>query len=51
MQSIFDYGFSTGKSSGLGLVIVKKIVEAHGWQISVTSNADSTVFQILFPEA
>ncbi len=49
-NQIFDYGFSTSKESmGLGLSIVKKIVEAHGWQISVRSNVDGTTFQITIP--
>ncbi|MFX0152432.1 MAG: PAS domain S-box protein, partial [Candidatus Hodarchaeota archaeon] len=31
-EKIFNYGFTTSKGSmGLGLSIVKKIIEAHGW--------------------
>ena len=50
MKTIFDLGFSTGKSSGLGLLIVKKIVKAHGWQIDVKSEVESTAFQISIPQ-
>jgi len=49
-NQIFDYGFSTSKDSmGLGLPIVKKIIEAHGWKIAVHSNSERTLFQIKIP--
>lgn len=36
-NQVFDRGFSTGdNSTGLGLVIVRAIVQAHGWSIDVT---------------
>jgi PAS domain S-box-containing protein len=36
---VFEAGFSTDKQgTRLGLTIVKQIVEAHGWQISVTDS-------------
>lgn len=36
-ESVFDLGVSTRESgSGFGLAIVRDIVEAHGWSISVT---------------
>ncbi|MFW5905467.1 MAG: histidine kinase N-terminal 7TM domain-containing protein [archaeon] len=34
-EAIFQYGMSTGDSSGFGLAIVRTIVEAHGWEIRV----------------
>nr|WP_248897169.1 ATP-binding protein [Haloplanus sp. XH21] len=38
---VFDAGYSTRESGrGFGLSIVKQIVEAHGWEISVTESAD-----------
>jgi signal transduction histidine kinase/CheY-like chemotaxis protein len=49
-EKIFDYGFTTtSKSMGLGLSIVKKIIEAHGWYISVHSSQQKTYFQISIP--
>jgi PAS domain S-box-containing protein len=39
-DSVFDVGFSTaGDGTGFGLSIVREIVEAHGWGISVTEGA------------
>jgi signal transduction histidine kinase len=35
--------------SGLGLSIVKAIVERHGGSISVASNPGRTVFEIVLP--
>jgi two-component system sensor histidine kinase VanS len=47
---IFDYGFTTLKGSmGLGLSIVRKIIEAHGWSITVQSYNETTSFQISIP--
>ncbi|MHA2108382.1 MAG: response regulator [Candidatus Hodarchaeales archaeon] len=49
-EKIFDYGFTTmSNNMGLGLSIVKKIIEAHGWYISVHSSQESTYFQISIP--
>ncbi|MFX0114277.1 MAG: PAS domain S-box protein [Candidatus Hodarchaeota archaeon] len=49
-QKIFRQGFTTKKDGkGLGLAIVQKIVEAHGWQISLDQNPRTT-FQIMIPE-
>lgn len=52
VEHIFDY-FYTTKSNGLGigLPIVKKIVEAHGGRISVSSTpGKGTTFVIKFTE-
>ena len=46
---IFDYGFSTQDSVGLGLSIVRKIIEAHGWDIFVESSEGGTSFHISIP--
>lgn len=49
-EKIFDYGFTTLRHSmGLGLSIVRKIIDAHGWQISVQSTEEKTTFQISIP--
>ena len=47
-ESVFESGYSTNESgTGLGLPIVEEIVEAHGWDISVTeSEAGGARFEI-----
>ena len=48
-QVVFRRGFPTkNKSSGLGLAIVQKLVEAHGWKITL-DNTRETAFRILIP--
>lgn len=51
MDKIFNPFYTTKKkSSGLGLLIVQKIIEAHGGAISVLSKeGNGTVFEILLP--
>ncbi|GCF12273.1 hypothetical protein Harman_02080 [Haloarcula mannanilytica] len=40
-DAVFEAGYSTGASgTGFGLSIVKQVVEAHGWEISVGDSAD-----------
>lgn len=40
-QSVFERGYSTGeRNSGLGLNIVQRIAEAHGWDINVSDSSD-----------
>lgn len=40
-EQIFEIGFSTQeRGSGLGMVIVEAIVQAHGWSIEVTEASD-----------
>ncbi len=45
--SLFDSGVSTADSSGIGLAIVDRIVEAHGWKVDV-HNDGGAVFEISF---
>ena len=51
LESIFQSGFSTRGSSGLGLAFVKEVVERHKGQITVTSKLQvGTTFTIYLPE-
>lgn len=38
-----------GDSGGLGLAIVRSIMQAHGGQVSVSSDIDGTTFRLHFP--
>ena len=40
-DEIFDLGYSTADNgTGLGLSIVKRVADAHGWEMTVTDGAD-----------
>jgi signal transduction histidine kinase len=47
-DDVFDAGFSTNEEgNGFGLSIVKRIVEAHGWEICITESSEGgTRFEI-----
>jgi PAS domain S-box-containing protein len=47
-SAVFEQGYSTGESgTGFGLSIVREIVDAHGWEITVTeSEAGGARFEI-----
>ncbi|MFW9914638.1 MAG: response regulator [Candidatus Thorarchaeota archaeon] len=49
-SKIFNQGFSTqnAKHKGLGLAIVQRIIEAHGWSIHL-ENLDPPTFRISIP--
>jgi PAS domain S-box-containing protein len=48
---IFDQGYTTGKGSGLGLYLVRRIIEAYGWTIRETGTPGNGVrFIIAIPE-
>ncbi|AEG16102.1 signal transduction histidine kinase regulating citrate/malate metabolism [Desulfofundulus kuznetsovii DSM 6115] len=50
MEKIFEPGFSTkGENRGLGLAIVRGIVEQHGGQVRLTS--PPTIFTVTLPKA
>lgn len=39
-EEVLSAGYSTTGSSGIGLTIVQRIVEAHGWTVSASRSAD-----------
>jgi len=39
-DDVLDFGVSTGSGSGYGLAIVRTIVEAHGWSLTVTEGSE-----------
>ncbi|MHA2362831.1 MAG: PAS domain-containing sensor histidine kinase [Candidatus Hodarchaeales archaeon] len=50
-NKVFSESISTRKEkSGLGLIIVKKIIDAHNWKISLHSSPEMTTFQIIIPK-
>lgn len=52
LEKIFEHGFSTKpktNNSGLGLAIVRQIIQTHKGNIEVTSNDLQTIFTIKIP--
>ncbi|ELZ35592.1 sensor histidine kinase [Halorubrum tebenquichense] len=47
VDTVFDSGVSSADSSGIGLAIVDRIVEAHEWDIEAR-NEDGAVFELTF---
>ncbi|MDS0220731.1 ATP-binding protein [Haloarcula sp. S1AR25-5A] len=39
-ESVLEYGYSGGDSTGFGLTIVASIADAHGWSLSITDGED-----------
>ncbi|WP_458209123.1 PAS domain-containing protein [Haladaptatus sp. NG-SE-30] len=35
---VFEYGYSGSGGTGFGLAIVREIIQAHGWEVSVTES-------------
>ena len=54
LPQVFDRFFTTGRErggTGLGLALVRAIVEAHGGQVSVQSRPGRTTFRLALPKA
>jgi signal transduction histidine kinase len=52
LSRVFDRFFTTRRSeggSGLGLSLVRAVVESHGGDVRVTSDAEGTVFCVSLP--
>lgn len=47
---IFEKGFTTGKGSGLGLFIVKKLIESYNGEIELGDHEEGAVFIIRLPK-
>lgn len=48
---IFDEGFTTGKGSGYGLYLIRKMMEVYGWRIKETGEAGKGArFTIIIPK-
>ena len=47
-EALFEFGYSTDEDgTGIGLAVVKRIIEAHGWRITVDERDDGgTCFEI-----
>ncbi len=50
LEKIFKRGYSTKKRSGIGLIIAKKYVEAHGWELRLETTEKTTSFIISIPQ-
>ncbi len=50
INKIFNEGFSTTDSTGLGLTIVTAIIETLGWKIRVNSTEEETRFSLIIPK-
>ena len=42
-DKFFNLGFTTKEKGGLGLSIIKSIIEAHGWKISLANTNPATI--------
>ena len=53
LEKIFSKFYQAGQKkegNGIGLSIVKHIVDLHEGKISVTSDTDSTIFSVTLPK-
>lgn len=51
LENIWEIGYSTSKTSGLGLPFAKQIIEDHNGNIKIKSNPDGTVVTVYLPSA
>jgi PAS domain S-box-containing protein len=50
-SKIFNEGYTTGKGSGYGLYLVRRMMDVYGWTIQETGTPDNGVcFTIMMPE-
>ena len=50
-EEVFDIGYTTGTGTGFGLDIVKRIADAHGWQVrAAESDEGGARFELLVSE-
>ncbi|WP_424017547.1 ATP-binding protein [Halorientalis pallida] len=42
---VFEYGYTTGDGTGMGLAIVREIAQAHGWDVTLADDADGARFE------
>jgi len=38
-DEVFEYGYTSQSGTGIGLAVVRDVVDAHGWDVSVTESA------------
>jgi len=46
-ERIFQRGSLSKERVGMGMIIVKKIIQAHGWDIRLLPDKDLTIFEII----
>jgi len=39
-DEVFEYGYTSGSGTGIGLAVVRDIAEVHGWTVAATEGAD-----------
>ena len=37
-DGVFDYGYTSGSGTGIGLAVVRDVVDAHGWNVDATES-------------
>ncbi|WP_245154523.1 PAS domain S-box protein [Halorussus marinus] len=39
-EEVFEYGYTSGSGTGIGLAVVRDIAEVHGWEVAATEGTD-----------